>query len=168
MNFESSIERSNTYYKKNGLAKLRKIPTPVQVYRTEKGRIVSASYKAKSALDFNGVIKGGTHIDFDTKETKIKTRFPFANAGDHQFRYMREIDKLGGAAFFLVNFTQHDEVYVLRIEDIDLYLKENKGKKSMHYGYFEEELQDNLVEKKRFGNIMMWDYLTTVKELYNI
>lgn len=167
MAFESIIEATNEYYKDNGLALIRKIPTPVKVLKIgDKGNIEKGFYEKKSALDFNGVLKGGVHIDFDTKETKNKTSFPLGNISEHQMEYMKEVELFGGISFLLVSFRVHEECYILRKKDIEHYLLENVGKKSIEYKYFKTALKDNLVNEsvKRGGYIC--DYLKTVEKLY--
>lgn len=168
MAFEGIIEDTNNYYKNNNMAYIRKIPTPVKVTKTKGGKIVSAFYESKSSLDFNGIIKEGKHIDFDTKDTQIKTRFPFGNVLGHQFEYMKEIDKYGGITFLLVRFRLHKEVYVLRYLDIQEYLSDNIGKKSIPYNYFKTKLIKNKVKEKFVDGFYIYDYLQIIKELYNL
>lgn len=168
LRFEAVIEASNEYYKDKGYAIIRKIPTPVKVLKinSRNGRVEDGFFEKKSALDFNGLIKGGVHIDFDTKETKNKTSFPFGNISDHQFEYMRNVSELGGVSFFLVNFRYHDEVYVLRYQDIKEYLDIEPGKKSIPYEYVRTRLKENKVEKRAFNQGYIYDYLPKVVKMY--
>lgn len=169
LTFEAIIEASNMYYENSKLGLIRKIPTPIKVLKIgEKGNIEKGFYEKKSALDFNGVLKGGVHIDFDTKETKNKTSFPLGNISEHQLEYMKEIEAYGGITFFLVNFREHNECYVLRYSDYLEYMKYNVGVKSIKYSYFSTKLIKNKVEivVKRQGYI--YDYLKVVELLYEI
>lgn len=165
MLFEKIIEDTNSYYYKNNVAVVRKIPTPIRVVGFDKNGLVKGFFEKKSALDFNGIIKGGLHIDFDTKETKSTTSFPFSNIGEHQMEYAREIDKFGGIVFFLLSIRNNSEVYLLRLKDIDDYLKLNPTKKSIPFSYIEEELKDNKVEPMFKNGTLMYDYLETLYKL---
>lgn len=169
LTFESIIEASNMYYEESKLGLIRKIPTPIKVLKIgEKGNIEKGFYEKKSALDFNGILKGGIHIDFDTKETKNKTSFPLGNISEHQLEYMKEIESYGGITFFLVNFREHNECYVLRYSDYLEYMKDNVGVKSIKYSYFSTKLIKQKVEivAKKQGYI--YDYLKVVELLYDI
>ncbi len=169
LRFESVIEATNEYYKDNNIALIRKIPTPVKVLKIgSKGNIESGFYEKKSALDFNGVLSGGIHIDFDTKETKNKTSFPLGNISEHQIEYLNEVSMYGGISFILVNFKVWDECYVLREIDVSEYMKYNSGRKSIEYKHFKNGLKDNLVEKRVIGGEYIYDYLKVVEKLYDI
>lgn len=167
--FEGVIDASNDYYKEKGIALIRKIPTPVKVLKIgDKGNIEKGFYEKKSALDFNGLLKGGVHIDFDTKETSLKTMFKFSLVHEHQKEYIKEVEALGGISFILVNFKLHDECYLLRYKDVKEYLEYNKGKSSIEYTYFRDKLKHHRVEKRVFKQGYIYDYLKVVENLYNI
>lgn len=167
MSFEKMIESSNLYYKNIlNVAYIRKIPTPIKVLELDKkGKIVNGFYEKKSSLDFNGIYKR-MHIDFDTKETKSKTSFAFfSNVSEHQIEYMKDIHKLGGITFLLVNFKMYEEVYLLSYEEIEKYFNENKDKKSIPYLYFKEILKDYLCEKSYKNRYYVCDYLQKLDKL---
>lgn len=165
MLFEKIIENTNKYYKRNGDAYVRKIPTPVKVLGFTENGMIEGFYESRSALDFNGVLKGGRHIDFDTKETKSKTSFPFGNVSNHQFKYMKEIEEFGGITFLLVSFKIYNEAYILRLSDINEYLKHKPNKKSIEYSYFKDVLSGNLVPITFKNGVYMYDYLETLDKI---
>lgn len=159
MSFERNIEKTNDYYKNNNIAIVRKIPTPIRVTKFDNsGKIVGAFYEERSALDFNGIAYG-KHIDFDTKETNLKTRFPFSIIKNHQLEYAKDIIIHGGISFFLIRFKAHDEVYILTIQEMNRYLKDNPENKSIPYKYFKEELKGFFVLREIKHNFIVYDYL---------
>lgn len=165
LKFEKMLETTNEYYEDNLICLVKKKPTPIQVLKTDKGRIVSAFYKGKSELDFSGVIKGGLHLDFDTKNTKSKTSFPFKIESEHQIQYMKQAETYNSVAFYLINFEEHKRIFILRYKDMVKYLDEFPNKKSIHYGYFIEELKDNEVLRTQVEGGYIVDYITTLERL---
>lgn len=165
LKFEKMLEATNEYYEDEGICLVKKKPTPIQVLKTDKGRIVSAFYKGKSELDFSGVIKGGLHLDFDTKNTKSTTSFPFKIESEHQIVYMKDAEKFGSIAFYLINFENLKRMFILRYEDMVKYLKEYPNKKSIHFPYIEEQLKDNEVFRVNKDGVYFVDYIGTLEKL---
>lgn len=170
LSFEKRIESTNKYYEDKGIAYVRKIPTPITVLKlNNKGRIEDGFYQKVSALDFNGIVKGGKHIDFDTKETRQKTAFPFKNVSEHQWTHMHNVDSLNGIAFLLVNFKElQDECYVLRYQDYISYIKDNPSKSSIEIAHFREKLSNNRVSVLETSKGKVYDYMKVVALLYDI
>lgn len=146
MHLENDIELTNQYYLDHNIAVIYKKPTPVQVVKVDyparnKAKIVEAYYKIPSTTDFNGIYKG-RYLDFDVKETKSLTSIPFKNIHPHQVDHLINVYKHGGIAFLIINFKNHDEYYLLFIEDIipiwEKYIK-GTGRKSITYDYIKEK-----------------------------
>ena len=81
MSLEEDINDSNAYYRACDRALIHKKPTPIQVVKVDyparcAAKITEAYYKTPSTTDYNGVYRGKA-IDFEAKETKSKTSFPF-------------------------------------------------------------------------------------------
>lgn len=167
MLFEKIIENTNDYYIRRDLCHVRKIPTPIKILKVDTRGRIDGVFESRSSLDFNGILKGGIHIDFDAKETKSKTSFPFGNVLTHQFKYMKSIDDFGGITFLLVSFRLHNKAFILRLEDIEKYLDEFPNKKSIPYKYFVEKLKDNEVMLTMKSGVVVYDYLETLAKLYN-
>ena len=116
MSLEEDISLSNQYYLSHDIAVIYNKPTPIQIVkvdypRRESAKIVEAYYKTPSTTDYNGIYRG-RYIDFEAKETKVKT-FPFANISKHQIDHLQKIINHGGIAFVIIAFTSLNEVYLI-------------------------------------------------------
>lgn len=116
MSLEEDISLSNEYYLNHSIAVIYKKPTPVQIVKVdypkrEAAKIVEAYYKTPSTTDYNGIYKGH-YVDFEAKETKVKT-FPFSNISKHQIDHLQRIIDHGGIAFIIIAFTSLNEVYLI-------------------------------------------------------
>lgn len=163
MSLEEDISLSNEYYLNASLAVIYKKPTPVQIVKVdypkrEAAKIVEAYYKTPSTTDYNGIYKG-RYIDFEAKETKVKT-FPFANISKHQIDHLQRIIDHGGIAFVIIAFTSLNEVYLIDASYI-IYDYYHASRKSMTY----EKI-------KSLGHIIpqgyqpRLDYLKVIDEVY--
>lgn len=164
--FETEINESNEYYLNKGIAAIYKKPTPVQIVKVDyparnKAKIVEAYYKTPSTTDYNGIYKE-KYIDFEAKSCR-ELNFSFERIYDHQIRHLERIDKLGGIAFLIIEFSSIDEVYILPsnllVEKYEESL--NGGRKSIPYDY----IKDNGVIVSR-GFAPRLDYLNAVDKYY--
>jgi recombination protein U len=110
MNFEEEINQSNQYYLTHEKAVIYKKPTPVQIVKVDypkrsMARITEGYFRQASTTDYNGVYKG-MYLDFEAKETKQKTSFPFSNFHEHQITHMENVLHQDGIAFVLLYFSQ--------------------------------------------------------------
>ena len=165
MKLESLVERTNIFYKKMGIALVKKVPTPTRNIGMDRNGMPRLVYAKGEWVDFIGSWKG-IPITFDTKETKTQS-FPLANLHDHQFEFMKEWSQFGGKAFLIINFTTYDEYYMLPYEVLKDYWKEakdNKGKRgtqSISYNAFK---YDAVKIDKKIGILY---YLDALEEYYN-
>ena len=164
--FESEINESNEYYLNKGIAAIYKKPTPVQIVKVDyparnKAKIVEAYYKTPSTTDYNGIYKE-KYIDFEAKSCR-ELNFSFERIYEHQIRHLERIDKLGGIAFLIIEFSSIDEVYILPsnllIEKYEESLQ--GGRKSIPYDY----IKDNGIIVSR-GFSPRLDYLKAVDKYY--
>jgi recombination protein U len=138
MNFEAMINETNAYYLQNNIAMIHKKPIPIQIvkvdYPSRAGAVIKeAYYKIPSTTDYNGVYKG-YHLDFEAKETKNKTSFPFSNIHSHQIEHLINIHDHGGISFLLIYFKSLDEIYLLESTHLKKYYERaKKGRKSITY-----------------------------------
>ncbi len=164
--FESEINESNEYYLNKGIAAIYKKPTPVQIVKVDyparnKAKIVEAYYKTPSTTDYNGIYKE-KYIDFEAKSCR-ELNFSFERIYEHQIRHLERIDKLGGIAFLIIEFSSIDEVYILPSNLLIEKYEEsiNGGRKSIPYDY----IKDNGIIVSR-GFSPRLDYLKAVDKYY--
>lgn len=164
MSLESDLNYSNEYYRAIDKALIYKKPTPIQVVHVDypmrnKARISEAYYKTPSTTDYNGIYKGKA-IDFEAKETRLKTLFPFTSIHPHQIEHLRKVLYHGGIGFLILRFTIHNETYLI---DADYLIKayDTKEKKSLLY---QEVKQNGHLIKEGFNPRL--DYLEIVEKLY--
>ena len=164
--FESEINESNEYYLNKGIAAIYKKPTPVQIVKVDyparnKAKIVEAYYKTPSTTDYNGIYKE-KYIDFEAKSCR-ELNFSFERIYEHQIRHLERIDKLGGIAFLIIEFSSIDEVYILPsnllIEKYEESLQ--GGRKSIPYDF----IKDNGIIVER-GFSPRLNYLKAVDKYY--
>lgn len=109
MRFEEAINESNQYYLARKHAVVHKKPTPVQIVKVDYPRrsaavIKEAYFSQASTTDYNGVYRG-YYLDFEAKETKNKTSFPFKNFHEHQIQHMEACLEQNGICFVLLWFS---------------------------------------------------------------
>ena len=132
---EELVNRSNERYRELGLALIQKIPTPITPIKMDKAhhQITLAYFDQRSTVDYIGAVQGFP-VCFDAKECHSDL-FPLQNIHDHQINFMQTFEKQQGMAFFLLYFTQRDEFYYLRLEEVMRYWKRGQegGRKSFRY-----------------------------------
>ena len=142
MFLETLLNQTNDYYRLRKIAVIHKKPTPVQVVKVDYPKrsaavIKEAYYRHASTTDYNGVYRG-CYIDFEAKETKNKTSFPFINIHEHQLQHMEDCIIQGGIVFIFY-FSSLNEYYLLESQYLISFIKENKeGKKSIPLTYIRE------------------------------
>ena len=143
MFLETLLNQTNDYYRLRKIAVIHKKPTPIQVVKVDYPKrsaavIKEAYYRHASTTDYNGVYRG-RYIDFEAKETKNKTSFPFINIHEHQLQHMEECIYQGGVVFVIFYFSSLNEYYLLESQYLISYIRENKnGKKSIPLTYIRE------------------------------
>ena len=143
MELEDDINFANKYYLNNDIAVIHKKPIPIQIVEVsypnrESAMITKAFYKVPSTTDYNG-LWFGKYIDFEAKETKNKTSFPFINIHEHQLQHMEECIHQGGIVFVIFYFSSLNEYYLLESQYLLSFIKENKeNKKSIPLAYIQK------------------------------
>jgi recombination protein U len=166
MDFERAINDSNEYYLSKGICVVHKKPTPIQIVKVDypkrsAAKITEAYFRESSTTDYNGVYNGH-YIDFEAKETKNKTSFPFKNFHDHQITHMKQIIEAGGIAFVLMYFSSLEEVYLFPARElIALYENKKQERKSIPLSVIQNHgTQVNVSIAPRI------DYLTALKKIF--
>ena len=115
MDLENDINVSNDYYRLNNICLITKRPTPINVVKVEynPGPIITNAYFEKqSTTDYNGVYKS-RYIDFEAKSTRQVTSFPLSNISPHQITHLKDVILHGGIAFFIIEFSKLEKVYLI-------------------------------------------------------
>ena len=163
MTLETDINITNQYYIDNNIAFIYKKPTPIQVTKVDYSKnsavIKEAYFKEPSTTDYNGLYKG-MYIDFEAKETEIKTSFPLSNIHFHQINHIKNIINNNGIGFLIVRFNKLNKTFLLLGEDLIRFIDTN-NRKSIPLKYFEEKAY--LIEEKYIPRV---DYLKTIDLLY--
>jgi len=159
MDLEGLINAANEYYLDEDKAVIYKKPTPIGLIDVDykKGEIKKAYFKEKSTFDYNGIYRG-KYIDFEAKESHVKTSFPLANIHPHQFVHLRRVLNHGGIAFLIIYI--QDKYYILKGEDLIEFIDNNK-RKSIPYDYIEKNCY--IIEEKLRPTL---DYLKVVDKIY--
>ncbi len=132
---EAMINTTNEQYEEAGLALIQKIPTPITpVEMDQKKHITLAYFNQKSTVDYIGAVQG-IPVCFDAKECAADT-FTLQNIHAHQIKFMEHFEQQRGVAFFIVYYTQRDELYYIPFADMkrfwDRAYREG-GRKSFRY-----------------------------------
>lgn len=158
--FEELINTSNEQYETHGLCLIQKVPTPITPIRIdEKSRHITLAYfDKKSTVDYIGAVQG-IPVCFDAKECHSDT-FPLQNIHEHQMNFMRKFENQQGISFILIYFTEKEQYYYLRFQELDYFWKRAKsgGRKSFRA----EELKNEYFFKPKAGIVV--PYLDMVKQ----
>ena len=146
---EELINRTNEKYRENSLALIQKIPTPITPININPNnkQITLAYFDQKSTVDYIGAVQG-IPVCFDAKECAKET-FALANIHEHQVEFMKEFEKQGGIAFFLLYYSSKDLFYYLKLSDLLVFWERmnNGGRKSFRY----DELDEKYIIPKKQG-----------------
>ena len=157
---EESLNMTNEKYRREKLALVQKIPTPItpMEFDKEHHHITLAYFEQKSTVDYLGNVQG-IPICFDAKECATDT-FPLQNIHEHQVKFMENFEKQGGISFFLISFTARNEFYYLRLAKLLEFWNRAKegGRKSFRY----EELESDYFLPK--GKAVLVPYLDTLQK----
>ncbi len=137
---ETLINMTNERYRDLHLALIQKIPTPITPINIDKEtrHITLAYFDQKSTVDYIGAVQG-IPVCFDAKECAVDT-FPLQNVHDHQIAFMREFERQGGIAFFLIAFTAKEYYYYCPFREMEKFYHraEEGGRKSVRFEEFTE------------------------------
>lgn len=164
MSLEKDLNDSNAYYRSCGRALIHKKPTPIQVVKVDyparsAARITEAYYKTPSTTDYNGIYRGRA-IDFEAKETRSSTSFPFKSIHPHQIEHLKAVLQHGGIGFFIIRFSSLDETYLL---DAAILINRYETKTRKSISYQDVKMLGSLIQQKLTPRLC---YLDNVDALY--
>jgi len=122
MSLEEELNDSNQYYRSQSMAVVYKKPTPIQIVKVDyparsQAVIKEAYFKQASTTDYNGIYQG-RYLDFEAKETKNKTAFPFRNFHQHQIEHFRACLQQGGICFVIMKFVPLQRLFLLPASEL--------------------------------------------------
>ncbi|MDY0405728.1 Holliday junction resolvase RecU [Virgibacillus sp. 179-BFC.A HS] len=139
MTLENDINETNKFYLETDRAIIHKKPTPIQIvnvnYPKRSAAVITEAYfKQASTTDYNGIYKA-KYVDFEAKETKNTTSFPFSNIHEHQMKHMAKVLQHGGICFIIIRFSKLGETYYVPAEVLLASWKSHLkgGRKSLPY-----------------------------------
>ncbi|MFD2209087.1 Holliday junction resolvase RecU [Virgibacillus halophilus] len=145
MTLENDINDTNKFYLETDRAVIHKKPTPIQIVNVDYPKrsaavIKEAYFKQASTTDYNGIYKE-KYIDFEAKETKNTTSFPFANIHAHQIKHMEKVISHGGVCFIIIRFSKLDKTYYVPAEILlqSWQISLSGGRKSIPYRLIQEK-----------------------------
>ncbi|MDD5832830.1 MAG: Holliday junction resolvase RecU [Clostridiales bacterium] len=147
---EDMINRTNEAYRKNGLALIQKIPTPITPIEMNRNRQITLAYfDQKSTVDYIGTVQG-IPVCFDAKECATDT-FPMQNVHRHQIEFMRDFVSQGGCSFFIIFYTARNKMYYLPFSEMLHFWNrmEEGGRKSFRF-----EETENMIPLRRSGEYL--------------
>ena len=161
MSLENDINMSNEYYRIHDIAYIYKKPTPIKLVKVDykNGLIKEAYFDTPSTTDYNGIYKG-KYIDFEAKETNSKTSFSLSNIHEHQIKHLIDVKRHGAISFIIVRFNLLDKTYLLKTEDLEEFIKNNK-RKSIPNTFF--ETYGTIIKIKYAPRI---DFLECIENIY--
>lgn len=167
MTLEKDLDITNNYYLQTSRAVIHKKPTPVQIVNVDypsrnKAKIDEAYFKTPSTSDYNGIYKS-KYIDFEAKETKNKTRFPFINIHAHQVDHMKQCYEHGGIVFLIIRFSTLDETYLMPFGTFLVHWRNYLDGKRKSIAYKDIKSGSCIIRQGMNPRI---DYLTAVDEIY--
>ncbi|MBR1416775.1 MAG: Holliday junction resolvase RecU [Bacilli bacterium] len=135
MDLEYLINQANEYYLSSDKAVIYKKPTPIGIKKTNyKNGTIDGFFQSQSTLDYNGVYKG-YYLDFDAKETNLRTSFPLANIHAHQLEHIKRVINHKGIAFLIISI--NTEFYLLDGKILLNFISNNE-RKSIPYDFIKE------------------------------
>lgn len=164
MSLEYDINLSSQYYLEREMANIHKKPTPITIVNVEypsrnKAKITEAYFKVPSTTDYNGIYKG-RYVDFEAKECRSKTSFPFSSIHPHQIKHLRSVCKHGAIAFIIIRMVHYDVDYLIDFNEFDEFYKTTK-RRSLPYEWIKEKGHPIKVKL-----MIPCDYLKTIDEVY--
>lgn len=167
MSLEQELNLANQYYLARGLAVIHKKPTPINIvhvhYPKRSAAVIKEAYfQTPSTTDYNGVYQAA-YLDFEAKETRLKTAFPLTNFHNHQIQHMEHVLQQQGICFVIVRFTTLQRTFILDAHVvIDFWQNQKKdGRKSIPLNCF--ETQGFEVNTSGYPTL---DYLPTIHKIY--
>ena len=131
MLLESIINKTIKRLNNNGNCVMHKINIPIKFASIsnhgKKLEAQNAFISSKSTTDYYGIYSG-IFLAFEAKSTKGNS-IPGANIKNHQQEYLSKINRLGGLGFYIIMFSDYDEIFLLKGDHINTEIKKTYQRK---------------------------------------
>lgn len=127
MYLENLINRTINYYLNNKIASIEKRNAPFKIIKKMDNGLFIGKLLAKSTVDYTGIYDK-YHIEFEAKQTN-ENNFDLHQIKNHQFHFLNQTRNYGCLCFFIINFFDLDEIYLVNIDSLKSWIKINKKKK---------------------------------------
>ncbi len=158
---EEMINLTNELLKRQGLAIVQKIPTPIKPVEIDKEKrtITLAYFEQKSTVDYIGLVQG-VPICFDAKETALSS-FPISNIHNHQLEFMKQFTAHKGISFIILYYKKENRCFIIGLAELEDILErcKQKNKKSISIDDIHAEMEVE-IQKGTYIN-----YLHILKKL---
>ncbi len=164
MTLENEINDTNAYYLAQDIANIHKKPTPITIVDVSypsrnKAKIVEAYFKVPSTTDYNGIYRG-KYIDFEAKECRSKTAFPFSSIHPHQIKHLASVLHHGAIAFIIIRMVAYDTDYLIKADDFITFYNETT-RRSVPYDWI--AANGHPIERHYLIPV---DYIKTIDAVY--
>ncbi|MGL5915578.1 MAG: Holliday junction resolvase RecU [Culicoidibacterales bacterium] len=167
MSLEQELNLANQYYLARGLAVIHKKPTPINIvhvhYPKRSAAVIKEAYfQTPSTTDYNGLYQGA-YLDFEAKETRLKTAFPLTNFHHHQIQHMEQVHKQQGICFVIVRFAVLERTFILDASFVLEFWNNQtqNGRKSIPLNSFESKGHE--LQTSGYPTL---DYLPVIHKIY--
>lgn len=135
--FEQRVQQVCDELRNKRICMLSKVPTEWKVLRGAGGRITSGFPVSESKfVDYVGIYQGKS-VSIETKTTANTTSFPLSNIKDTQFEYFIDYNAMGGYGYYIIEFREHKEIYLVKSMQIEEFRNTNT-RKSIPYQWFKD------------------------------
>lgn len=124
---ENLINRTINYYLNIHLANIEKRNLPFKIIKKLSNGMFIGKLMAKSTVDYTGIYDK-YHIEFEAKQTSSSI-FDLHQIKNHQFYFLDETKKYGCLCFFIINFFDLDEFYLVNVQKLKEWVRINKRKR---------------------------------------
>ena len=127
MYIESLIGRTINYLNNHDIAYFEKRNVPFKLCKKISNEMFLGKLFSKSTVDYTGVYKN-QHLEFEAKQT-VAGNFDLHMIKTHQFNFLKNMHENHHCiCFFIIQFYDIDETYLLPVENLIKYCEENKHK----------------------------------------
>ncbi|MDE5545076.1 MAG: Holliday junction resolvase RecU [Malacoplasma sp.] len=140
MYIEQLIEKTIDYYISNNICFIEKRYLPIKIIERSQN-IIKGKLLAKSYVDYYGLIES-KYVTFESKQTE-KEKFLLSQIKEHQFKHLRDINKLKGISFLILHFYCEDKSFLIPYFTLEKWFSNNI--KSVSISFLNNEIKNHSI-----------------------